>query len=91
MAPAAASYAPGSPIERTPAASARPNQALAAYWMQPEGFDPAALRAFTLHYPKAEHFVVAHDVDRAVSRRYGELKVTFIGLESLVKEPAASK
>ncbi|MGH8220446.1 MAG: ATP-binding protein [Steroidobacteraceae bacterium] len=62
----------------------RPPVAIECKWSA-DGFDPAALRAFALHYPKAEHLVVAHDLERPAMRRYGELRVRFVGLESLVK------
>ncbi|MGH8266512.1 MAG: hypothetical protein ACRETS_04280 [Steroidobacteraceae bacterium] len=53
-------------------------------------FDPAALRAFALHYPHAECVVVSQDIDRITARRYGDLKVSFVSLESLVKMLAPS-
>ncbi len=68
----------------------QPPVAIECKWSA-EAFEPVALKAFALHYPKAEHFVVAQDVDRPVSRRYGDLKVTFVGLEALVKGLAGPK
>lgn len=66
----------------------RPPLAIECKWSS-EGFEPTALKAFAQHYPQAEHFVVSRDIRRSVSRRYGNLKVTFVGLESLVKELTA--
>jgi predicted AAA+ superfamily ATPase len=43
-----------------------------------------------LHYPKAECFVVSQDTDRTATRRYGDLKVSFVSLESLVNALAPS-
>jgi hypothetical protein len=55
-----------------------------------EGFEPAALKAFASHYPKAECLVVCRDVETSATRHYGDLKVSFVSLESLVKRLAAS-
>src|SRR6185312_9588695 len=68
----------------------RPPVAIECKWSA-DSFDPAALRAFALHYPKAECFVVAQDVERAAARRYGDLRVTFVGLDALVKVLAGPK
>lgn len=67
----------------------RPPMAIECKWSA-ENLDPAALKAFALHYPKAECFVVSQDTERTATRRYGELKVSFVSLESLVKVLAAS-
>jgi uncharacterized protein len=67
----------------------RPPLAVECKWSA-ENFEPAALKAFALHYPKAECFVVSQDTDRRVMRRYGDLKVSFVSLESLVKVLAPS-
>ena len=47
-------------------------------------FDPAGMLAFRRQYPKGENLVVAQDVDRAYSRRYGDLAVRFVGLRHLL-------
>ena len=47
-------------------------------------FDPKPLKAFAARYPKAQHFVVASDVDRAYPKRFDTLNVTFTGLDGLV-------
>ncbi len=61
----------------------RPPLAIECKWSA-ENFEPAELRAFALHYPKAECFVVTQDTDRTATRRYGDLKVSLVSLESLV-------
>jgi predicted AAA+ superfamily ATPase len=55
-----------------------------------EGFEPAALKAFASHYPKAECLVACRDVETSATRHYGDLKVSFVSLETLVKRLAAS-
>ena len=67
----------------------RPPLAIECKWSA-ENFEPAALKAFALHYPRAECFVVTQDTDRTATRRYGDLKVSFVSLESLVNVLAPS-
>jgi uncharacterized protein len=67
----------------------RPPLAIECKWSA-ENFEPAALKAFALHYPKAECFVVSQDTDRTATRRYGHFKVNFVSLESLVNVLAPS-
>ena len=62
----------------------QPPVAIECKWSADQ-FDPAALKSFALHYPKAECLVTCRDVDRTLSRRYGDLKVSFVSLESLVE------
>jgi predicted AAA+ superfamily ATPase len=45
--------------------------------------DPAALKAFRHHYPDGDNIVVAHDVDRAFTRTYADMKVRFESLSGL--------
>ena len=45
-----------------------------------DAFEPANLQAFRRVYPKGENIVVAHDVDRAFRRYYGEIRVRFENL-----------
>ncbi len=49
-------------------------------------FDPTNLKAFRRHYPQGLNLVVASDVQRTYSKRYGDIKVVFISLEGLIKE-----
>jgi len=45
-------------------------------------FDPTNLRAFREIHPEGENIVVAHDVERAFGRSYGNLKIRFESLAS---------
>src|SRR3989338_7901171 len=49
-------------------------------------FGAAGLSAFRRQYPKGRNLVVARDVKRSFTRKYGELSVTFVGLAELVVE-----
>lgn len=51
-----------------------------------EEFDPGNLLIFRKRYPKGRNFVVASDVSRSFSRRYGDVLVTFVNLDGLTKE-----
>lgn len=46
-------------------------------------FDPAGIKAFRHRYPAGENLVVANDVDRAFTKRFGDLSVRFVGLGAL--------
>jgi hypothetical protein len=48
-------------------------------------FDPASLLAFRRRYPRGDNLLVAHDVDRSFSRRFGEVPVKFVNLPSLLE------
>lgn len=52
-------------------------------------FDPSSLRAFRGRYPTGPNLVVATDVDRPYDKRFGELRVRFVGLDRLVEEATA--
>ncbi len=54
-------------------------------------FDPANLRAFRRRYPKGRNLLVAADVDREFERRYGDLRVHFVGLAGLVRILGAAR
>ena len=45
-------------------------------------FDPKNLIAFRHQHPEGDNLVIAHDVNRAFSRSYGDLRVRFDGLRS---------
>jgi hypothetical protein len=49
-----------------------------------DDFDPSSLKAFVSRYPKADTVVVAQDVERSFTRRFGTLQVEFISLEALI-------
>jgi predicted AAA+ superfamily ATPase len=50
-----------------------------------DDFDPAAMRAFRVRYPKGQNVVVLPDAGAPFKRRYGEVESTFMGLRGLVK------
>ncbi len=56
-----------------------------------DGFDPANLKAFRRRYPAGRNLVVAADVDHEFERRYGDLRVRFVGLAGLVRILDASR
>lgn len=49
-------------------------------------FDPAGARAFASRYPKAAISLVAQDVDRRYTKRYGDLSVSVTNLRALCDE-----
>ena len=49
-------------------------------------FESSGLEAFRRQHPDGENFVLAADIDRPFTRKYGPLKVRFEPLEQLVKE-----
>jgi hypothetical protein len=53
--------------------------AIEAKW-KADAFDPNNLKIFRRHYPDGANCLVAHDVDRPYSRRFGDLTVRFLGL-----------
>ena len=64
---------------------ARPGKspvALECKWSS-EDFDVSNIEALRRQYPEGDNLVVAHDVVRGYSRRYGALRVTFLPLPSL--------
>lgn len=73
----------GNEVDFVLVARGRPPAAIECKWSARD-FDAANLRAFRHRYPRGQNFVVARDVDRAFSRRYGDLAVRFLGLDSLV-------
>jgi len=48
-------------------------------------FDATPLKAFAARYPKAEHFVVAQDVDRGYKKRFGDLQVNITSLDNFIR------
>jgi len=53
-------------------------------------FEVAGIAALRRQYPQGENVVVAQDVERAFVRNYGDLKVHFEGLPSLVERIAGA-
>jgi uncharacterized protein len=45
-------------------------------------FDPKNLIAFRHQHPEGDNLVIAHDVDRAFSRSYADLRLRFDDLRS---------
>ncbi|HWJ36303.1 MAG TPA: ATP-binding protein [Steroidobacteraceae bacterium] len=66
-----------------------PPIAIECKWSERD-FDPAVAKAFSARYPSAELFVVAQDVERTHQKGYGALKVSFVGLEALIRTLEAS-
>lgn len=48
-------------------------------------FDSSNLKVFRRLYPEGENYVVANDVTRTFTKRFGEIEVDFVSLESLIK------
>jgi len=46
-------------------------------------FDPTNLITFRYQHPERDNLVLAHDVERASTRSYGNLRVRFDGIRSL--------
>jgi predicted AAA+ superfamily ATPase len=53
-------------------------------------FEAAGITALRRQYPQGENVVVAQDVERAFVRNYGDLKVHFEALPSLVERIAGA-
>lgn len=66
----------------------RPPIAIECKWSA-DDFDPAGIKSLRKRYPKGGSYVVAHDVDRGYTRRYGETPVKFVSLRELMKAVAA--
>jgi uncharacterized protein len=61
----------------------RPPLAIECKWSAND-FDAKSLKAFATRYPKAQHFVVAQDVDRAFTKRFDSLEVRFRSLNAFL-------
>lgn len=62
----------------------QPPTAIECKWSASD-FDPSNVMAFRRHYRKGKTFVVATDVDRSYHRSSGEIEITFVNLESLIR------
>ena len=62
----------------------KPPIAIEAKWSTKD-LDPANLQAFWRQYPKAEFFVVSHDVDRAYTKPLDHMSVRLVSLSALVE------
>ena len=58
--------------------------AIEAKWSV-DAFDAKNLRAFRLLYPEGQNVLVAHDIDRAYTKRFGDLRVRCVPLGQLPK------
>lgn len=54
-------------------------------------FDPTNLRAFRHQHPQGNNLVLAHDVDRSFTQKYGDLNVRFQSLRSFADSIASSE
>ena len=54
-------------------------------------FDPTNLRAFRHQHPEGNNLVLAHDVDRSFTQRYGDLHVRFQSLHSFADSIASAE
>ena len=51
-----------------------------------DAFDPAGVQAFRRRYPRGRTFLVATDIDRSFTRRFGDVEVRLVSLEGLMAE-----
>lgn len=75
----------GNEIDFVLAQRGQPPTAIECKWTA-DHFEPAGLKAFRSRYPQGDNLVVAHDVDRAFTKRFGELSVRFVGLGAIAGE-----
>ena len=64
------------------ASGMRPSEQIA---LRVTDFDAESLKAFAARYPKAQHFLVAQDVDRAYTKHFDSLEVRFSSLNAFVE------
>ena len=72
----------GNEIDFVLARRGHPPSAIECKWTA-DSFDPAGMKAFRSRYPDGDNLVVAHDVDRPFTRRFGGLPVRFVGLGAI--------
>ena len=77
----------GNEIDFVLARRGQPPTAIECKWTA-DHFDPAGLRAFRNRYPQGDNWVVAHDVDRAFTKRFGGHAVRFVGLGAIAGDAA---
>jgi len=68
----------------------QPPLAIECEWSA-DALDPASLIAFRSFYPDGKNLVVAADVPRPFTRKYGPVTVRFTGLRGLVSEVASER
>lgn len=54
--------------------------------LKADKFEPSSLKIFRRTYPKGVNFVVAADIDHSFKREYGEISVSFVSLDELVRQ-----
>lgn len=62
----------------------RPPLAIECKWSA-DAFVPDSILSFRRRYPEGENIVVCHDIDRAFSRRYGNMTVIFESAEGFIQ------
>ena len=77
----------GNEIDFVLARRGQPPTAIECKWTA-DHFEPPGLKAFRNRYPEGENLVVAHDVDRAYTKRFGDLSVRFVGLGAIAADAA---
>ena len=61
----------------------RPPIAIECKWSASD-MDPSGMHAFRRQYPEGDNFIVAQDVDRTYEKSYGNLRVNFVDIDSLI-------
>jgi hypothetical protein len=72
----------GNEVDFIVARRGRPPLAIECKWSA-DGFEPAGLKAFRSRYPEGANLVVAHDVARPFTKRFGALSVRFVGIDAV--------
>lgn len=49
-------------------------------------FDSNGIEAFRRQYPKGKNYLVANDIDMTITRKFGDLEIDFVNLETLIKK-----
>ena len=75
----------GNEIDFVLARRGHPPTAIECKWTA-DHFEPAGVKAFRNRYPEGDNIVVAHDVDRAFTKRFGNLSVRFVGLDAVTAD-----
>ena len=51
-----------------------------------DNFSPSGLEAFRRQYPNGDNYLVASDINMNLFRKFGDIKIEFIDLQSLIKK-----
>jgi len=49
-------------------------------------FEPANLKSFRAKYPRGQNYVVASDIDKSFKKKFRDLSVKYVNLDSLIKD-----